>query len=389
MNVSAPRESADVVVIGAGIIGACCALELARAGRSVVVVDRGAIASGTTRSGEGNLLVSDKLPGPELDLAVASNVMWQQLADELATDFELEHKGGLVVARSEADAVALRALGLQQQAAGIRCEPLQPDQLRSFEPELTADAVLGMSYPDDAQVQPMRACAAILRAAAERGVDIRLHAAVQDLRRDTTGAISGVVTSNGTIATACAVNATGPWANELAALAGSSIPVAPRRGFVLVTEPAAALIRHKVYSTSYVDDVGSDEAGARLSPVVEGTRAGTILIGSSRERIGFDRTVDMAIVRRMAAEAMALFPALGRLNIIRVYGGFRPASADHLPLIGWDTRVEGLLHATGHEGAGIGLAPATGQLVAALVAGVSPVVDPAPFAPARFATVAA
>jgi glycine/D-amino acid oxidase-like deaminating enzyme len=161
------------------------------------------------------------------------------------------------------------------------------------------------------------------------------------------------------------------------------IPVLPRRGFILVTEPMSVRIHHKVYSADYVDNVAASTEGLETSCVVESTQGGTILIGASRERVGFDTTMDPEIVRTLAQQAVALFPFLARAQLMRVYRGFRPYCPDHLPVIGADPRAPGILHACGHEGAGIGLAPATGQLVAAAVTGSAPVVDPTPFLPDR------
>ena len=158
----------------------------------------------------------------------------------------------------------------------------------------------------------------------------------------------------------------------------------PRRGFILVTEPLPPVIRHKVYSADYVANVASSDAGLETSPVVEGTRSGTVLIGASRERVGFSRTISLPVVRQLAAQAIELFPLLSSINLMRVYLGFRPYCPDHLPIVGADERVPGLLHACGHEGAGIGLAPATGEMIAALLAQRAPSVDDAAFGPGRF-----
>jgi D-hydroxyproline dehydrogenase subunit beta len=132
----------------------------------------------------------------------------------------------------------------------------------------------------------------------------------------------------------------------------------------------------------------SDEAGLESSAVIEGTRAGTVLIGASRERVGFDRTISLPALRRLARQAIALFPALAEVTAIRAYCGFRPYSPDHLPVIGADPRAPGLLHACGHEGGGIGLAAATGYLISQLLTGASPEIDLAPFRPDRFAETA-
>ena len=171
---------------------------------------------------------------------------------------------------------------------------------------------------------------------------------------------------------------------QVAALAGVSVPVLPRRGFILVTEPLPPMIRHKVYTAAYVANVASDDAALETSTVVEGTRAGTILVGASRERVGFDRTMPFSVLATLAAGAVGIFPFLARVRMMRAYGGFRPYCPDHLPVIGPDRRVPGLFHACGHEGAGIGLAPVTGRLIAQAATGAEPDLDLSPFAPDRF-----
>jgi glycine/D-amino acid oxidase-like deaminating enzyme len=196
--------------------------------------------------------------------------------------------------------------------------------------------------------------------------------------------VVGVRTPAGELPAGAVVNAAGTWAGDVAAMAGVQVPVSPRRGFVLVTEPLPPTVRHKVYAAEYIDAVASDDADLQISPVVEGTESGTILIGSSRERVGMDRTLAVDVLRRLATAAVRLFPMLAGVNAIRAYCGFRPYSPDHLPVIGLDPRAPGLLHACGHEGAGVGLAPATGELVASALSGQTRAFDPSPFRPERF-----
>ena len=200
--------------------------------------------------------------------------------------------------------------------------------------------------------------------------------------------VTGVRTAAGDIPAGAVVNAAGTWGGEVAALAGVDLPILPRRGVILVTQPLPPLIRHKVYAAEYVADVASDDAGLESSAVVEGTRAGTVLIGASRERVGFRREMPLPVVRRLAAQAVRLFPVLADVSLLRSYAGFRPYCPDHLPVIGADPRAPGLLHACGHEGAGVGLATGTGHLLAQLITGDEPDVDLAPFRPERFAAVA-
>jgi D-hydroxyproline dehydrogenase subunit beta len=380
---SSAGPARDVVVIGAGAVGAACAHALTEAGLRVTVLDRGSVASGSTGAGEGNILVSDKLPGPELDLALLSRRLWSELGEATARAAELEAKGGLVVADEPAGVVALGRLAATQRGAGVEAVEVGAGELLELEPELARDLAGGVLYPQDMHVQPMLAAARLLDAARTRGAEVRLGEAVTGLLRSG-DRVTGVTTAQGDIAAGAVVNATGAWASEMASLAGVTVPILPRRGFIVVTEPLAPVIRHKVYDAGYVADVGSSAEDLQTSAVVEGTASGTVLIGASRERVGFDRTASMGVLARLAAQAIRLFPMLARVRALRFYPGFRPYCPDHLPVIGPDPRAPGLLHACGHEGAGIGLAPATGQLIAECLTGRPPSVSLEPFAPERF-----
>ncbi|MGC0418714.1 NAD(P)/FAD-dependent oxidoreductase [Embleya sp. AB8] len=374
----------DVVVIGAGVVGAACAHFAARAGLSVTVLDRGPVAGGTTGAGEGNLLVSDKNPGPELSLALLSLRLWAELAQE-RQDFEYEAKGGLIVARTRAEADAMAATAAAQRDCGVTVHAVDAARLPDYEPHLARDLLAGTHYPQDAQVQPALAAAALLRS----GVRLHTGVTVTGFLRGPGDRVLGVRTSHGDLAAGAVVNAAGTWSGALAALAGVSLPILPRRGFVLVTEPLPPIVRHKVYAAAYAGDVASDEAELASSAVVEGTVAGNILIGASRERVGFDGAFPVPVLRRLAAQAIELFPVLAGASVLRTYRGFRPYCPDHLPVVGLDPRAPGLLHACGHEGAGVGLAPATGLLIAQALTGDLPELDPTPFAPTRFAEVSA
>ncbi|MEV5726242.1 NAD(P)/FAD-dependent oxidoreductase [Streptomyces pharetrae] len=381
------RAPLDVVIVGAGVVGAACAYYATRAGLSVAVVDRGPVAGGTTGAGEGNLLVSDKEAGPELELALLSTRLWRELAAGLPPEDAVEHelKGGLVVAPDETALTALRAFAAGQRAAGVVAHEIPPGELAAMEPQLAPGLAGGFHYPQDAQVQPAKAAAALLRAARHRGARVRLGEEVTAILTGAAGAVRGVRTPRGEIHAPAVVNAAGTWGGRVAELAGSHLPVLPRRGFVLVTEPLPpGLIRHKVYAADYVADVASGSAGLQSSAVVEGTPAGPVLIGATRERVGFDRTLSTDALRRLAGQAGALFPVLADAHVIRTYCGFRPYLPDHLPAIGPDPRVPGLHHACGHEGAGIGLAPATGLLVTAALTGAEPPLPAEPFRPDRF-----
>ncbi|MCX5359457.1 FAD-binding oxidoreductase [Streptomyces sp. NBC_00124] len=375
------RLTCDVVVVGAGMVGAACALYAARAGLDVIIVDRGPVAGGTTGAGEGNLLVSDKEPGPELDLALLSGRLWADLAEELGEAVEYEAKGGVVVASAPDGLAALERFADTQRAAGVVAETVVGDGLYDLEPHLAPGLPGGVLYPQDCQVMPALAAAHLVRAS---GARLFTGRTVTDVLLTPDGAVCGVRTDRGDIHAPAVVNAAGTWGAELAALAGTRLPVLPRRGFVLVTEPLPRMVRHKVYAADYVADVASDSAALQTSPVVEGTAAGPVLIGASRERVGFDRSFSLPVLRALAAGATRLFPFLTDVRAMRAYLGFRPYMPDHLPAIGPDPRVPGLHHACGHEGAGIGLATGTGQLIAQALTAKTPELDLTPFRPDRF-----
>lgn len=364
-----------VVVIGAGIVGAACARELALAGFDVVVLDRGRPAGGTTSHGEGNILVSDKGPGAELALARLAARLWPQLVAEFdpraAAATEFDPKGGIVVATTEAGAAGLLAFAEAQSEAGVRTERLSAADVAAAEPALTREVTAAVRYPEDAQVQPAGAALALLGSALAHGARLRTEAEVTGaVVRG--GRIAGVHVGGEVLEADVVVNAAGPWAGLVSGRLGAPIAIRPRRGEVLVTTPMPGVVRHKVYDADYVGAVGTGSGELQTSAVVESTWGGTVLIGSSRRRVGFDDTIRPAVLGAIAAKAVRLFPALADAAVMRAYGGFRPYVDDHLPVLGEDPRLGNLWHATGHEGAGIGLSVGTALLLRELLTGAIP-----------------
>ncbi|QHY99506.1 Hydrogen cyanide synthase subunit HcnC precursor [Streptomyces sp. S4.7] len=388
-----------VVVVGAGIIGAACARELAVAGFDVLVLDRSGAAAATTSHGEGNVLVSDKGPGPELELAQLSRRLWPEVLADLAgrtpsphKSHELERpsepdspdavewdpKGGIVVATTAEGAEALLPFAAAQRAAGVRAETMDDDALTAAEPFLTERRTAAVYYPDDAQVQPAGAATALLADALRAGARLRTgHEVLGAVTRG--GRLTGVRTADGPVESDVFVNAAGPWSGEVARRLGVPLDIRPRRGEVLVTTPLPPTVFHKVYDADYVGAVGSGAGDLQTSAVVESTRAGSILLGSSRRRVGFDDRLRPEVLSAVAAKALKLFPRLAGVHVMRAYGGFRPYVPDHLPVIGADPRLAGLWHATGHEGAGIGLSVGTGRLLRELLTGSATAIDTSPF----------
>lgn len=380
----------DVIIVGAGIIGAACARALAAAGLDVTVIDRGTVAGGTSSACEGNLLVSDKGPGHELVLAQYASTLWKQTVGELAEQLgdtfpsiEYDQKGGLVVATTDTGALPLLDFATGQRLAGVDAQVIDAQEARRLEPDLGPWIEAAVYYPEDAQVQPTIATDALMASARLHGARVLENTPVLGALHDSFGALVGVLTAAGELRADRVLVAAGPWSGEVTALFGLILPVRPRRGELLVTTRMLHRIFHKVYDADYVGAVGSDDSALQTSSVVESTGSGTVLIGSSRQQVGFDSRLRVDALSAIAAKAMRLFPFLADAAVMRSYGGFRPFMPDHLPVIGEDPRMPGLWHATGHEGAGIGLSLATAELIRDLMLGNAPRIDASPFSIAR------
>jgi D-hydroxyproline dehydrogenase subunit beta len=373
----------EVAVVGAGIVGAATAFELAQRGVDVALLDRGEVSSGTTGLGEGNVLCSDKDVGAELELTVAGLRIYDELEERFGARTRIRRKGALIVHR-EADGWAGEPERLARLAvAGVQGRLVAADELRAMEPELTGEVHGASFFAGDLQCDPR----AIAQALAEAVARVHTGVTVESIEV-AAGRVTGLRTSAGPLPCGAVVVAAGPWSRDLVQTAGVALALEPRKGQLLRLRAPGAderFIRHKVVEAAYLASVASGDAGLQVTTVVETTWDGDVLVGSSRERRGFDLVVDEAVSEAMLDRAAQLFPGLRQLPVAAAWAGLRPWLPDHLPAIGASSAVEGLWLATGHEGAGVALGPVTGRLIAQLYAGETADVDPAPFSPNRFA----
>lgn len=381
-------SSPDVVVVGAGVVGAACAYHLAAAGVRVRIVDRAYVASGSSGACEGNVLAWDKELERELPLALRSAELWQSLAERLPEDFEYDRKGSVVVAETDAEMVASAERARVLAGLGVHGEVLDAAALRREEPHAAHDLPGGVLYPGDAQLEPRLATAALVRAAVALGAELTLDTEIRRVVREPSGRAIGVETSSGLITAGAVVVAAGVWTKQLLEECGLHVPVTPRKGQIVVLERSPVVFRRKLSEAGYVAAVeGGDDAALAIAMVVESTGSGTALLGSSRQHVGFDREVDISVAGAIAARAARFFPVLNDARALRVYAGLRPLTPDHIPIIGPFSEAPNLCVATGHEGAGIGLAPATGELVADWFTGNATQVPLSWYSPDRFAPV--
>ncbi len=371
------RAQPDAIVIGAGIVGAACARALSRDGLCVLVLDARFAAGGTTAAGMGHLVVMDDSP-EQLALTAYSARLWAGLAGELPPAAEHRSCGTIWIAEDEAQLAAVQDKQAVYAAIGVDTELLDARALARAEPFLRTGLAGGLLVPADGVVYPPRATLHLLDTARERG------AIVQEQSRVIAVTDHGVRLESGArLHAEIVVNAAGA---EAAALV-PELPIVPRKGHLVITDRHPELCAHQLVELGYLASahvMTTESVAFNVQP----RATGQLLIGSSRELVGWDASINRSIVRRMVERACAFMPALADVSATRSWTGFRPATPDKLPLIGRWEPVPGLWVAAGHEGLGITTALGTGQLLADLVAGRIPAIDAAPYAPRRVAATA-
>ena len=367
--------SSDVVVIGAGVIGTAVAYSLARSGMTVTVVERRGV--GLEASGANVGLVTlfsahsfdEPDPGPVFELTRASATAYATLSDEIGVDIEYERCGGVVFALDEERLAVIRRAFEGYRRHGVALDWLDERGVREREPAFYSDGIRGGIFcPDNGQLNPLMLCRAFAAGARRHGVTFHLGTAVEGIVCEG-GRIRGVRTSAGDIACEFVVNAAGAWAAEVGSMVGVKVPVVPARGQIVLTEPVPRFIHHVL---------SGSEPSARQ------TRRGNVIIGSTVEAAGFDKRVTTDTIAEFAHGAVAHFPRLRGLRVIRSWAGLRPASPDHKPIIELVDEPAGFCLATGHSRRGICYAAGTGRLVTELLTGREPFLRAEAFSLARF-----
>jgi sarcosine oxidase subunit beta len=376
--VTGPR-TADAIVIGGGVIGASAAFHLARSGARCVLFEARHLASGASGACDGCLFLQTKRPGPHLDFARRSVEALRRLLPDLDADVEYDRCGGLVLAE-EGDADALRRHFETAKAAGLGVEWLEGLSLHAAEPALGPAVAAAVRSAQDGRLDPLALTRGLALTARRRGATLRLHEQVRAIRA-VGDRVTGVATDKGSWDAPTVVLAAGAWAADLARTVGLDLPVRPRRGQLLVTEPTPPLLRHIMIEVRYL--AGKFGAGG-LAFSAEQTRRGAMLLGGTREEAGYDRRTDPRAVSAIASRAVRFVPALAGVAVVRAFAGLRPATPDGLPIIDAPGSPAGLVLACGFEGDGISLAVGAGELAAALARGEGA----SPFRLDRFAAAA-
>ncbi len=339
---------ADVIVIGAGIIGAACAQALARRGLRVLVLDAG--LHGATAAGMGHLLVLDDNPA-ELALSQYSLQRWREMAPQLPDACAYRSNGTLWLAANAEEMAVAHSKFLNLQAQGVACELVTGHALRQREPELRAGLEGGLLINGDG----------ILYAPAT--ANWMLDTPNIEQRRARVSEVEGnrVRLDDGRwLRAEAVVLANGIQATDLC----PELPIEPKKGHLMITDRYPGLVQHTLVELGYVTSA-HNASGPSTACNIQPRPTGQLFIGASRQFGTTDPEVEGWMLAKMLKRAAEYMPGLAQLNGIRAWTGFRAASPDGLPLVGQHPQRNGLWLAVGHEGLGVTTAPGTADLLLA------------------------
>jgi D-hydroxyproline dehydrogenase subunit beta len=370
---------ADVLIVGAGIVGAACAAELAARGLRVRVLDEHGIGGGATAAGMGHIVVMHDSPA-EFALSRYSRDLWLELAPQLRERDAFSRCGTLWVAEDDEECEAARAMHEAFAAQGVASQMLDATALRECEPALVHGMAGGLLIEQDSIVYAPSVTQWLLNMSpAAARIDVRLGARVVAVDAH------AVTLANGErVEAAHVIVANGIGASGLM----RSLPLQPKKGHLLITDRYPGLIGHELLELGYIKSA-HHATGTSVAFNAQPRPTGQLLIGSSRQFDTTDPAVEMPVLAQMLQRAARYLPQLPKLNGIRAWTGFRAATPDGLPLIGrYGGPAAGdpeIWLAVGHEGLGATTSLATAQLLAAQIAGGPTAIPIDPYLPARFA----
>ena len=371
-------STTDLIIVGAGVVGAACAAECARAGLTTLVLDRGPIGGGTTAAAMGHLVVMDDSEA-QFALTAYSRRLWLELAAELPADVEYDPCGTLWVAADEQELAEVHRKHRFYAERGVRTEVLDAAAVARAEPNLRPGLVGGLRVPDDAVLYPPCAARWLLERAQNQKARTEVRTGVEV--RSLTPRGEAVLADGTTLSAGLVVNAAGCWAPTLS----PGLPVRKRKGHLVITDRYPGYVKHQIIELGYLksaDVVSAESVAFNIQP----RATGQMLIGSSRQFDAEDTDVDYSVLQRMLRRAVEYLPTLDRLSALRVWTGHRPATPDKLPLIGQSADSPKIWLAAGHEGLGITTSLATGRLLADLILNRPTEIPAAPYSPARIVT---
>lgn len=362
----------DVLIIGAGIVGAACAYECAAAGLKVAVIEAGQVASGATAAGMGHIVVMDNSDA-QFELTRYSRELWNEVADELPETCQYVQAGTLWIAANENEFQEIRRKHKYYSSHGVRTSVLNGVELKKLEPNLRPGLAGALLVPDDLVLDPPPAAAYFLKRATDKGARVMAGQPVQQLDDSGVRLANGDVLQSGTY-----INAAGWQAPRLT----SCLPVVPRKGHLVITRREPGFIHHQLVELGYLQSA-HQSTGSSVAFNVQPRRGGDVIIGASRQFGSEDTNVEDDVVSRMLDRAAGYMPGLASLEGPRSRAGIRAATPDKLPLIGQVSGYSRVFAATGHEGLGITTSLATARLLVDGMVGRDSAVSREPYLPVR------
>jgi glycine oxidase len=363
-------DTADVVLVGGGVMGCASALALAGEGLRVLVLERSVPGAEASSAAAGILGAQTEVrePGPFFELAAKSRAMfpaWSaRLRDATGIDVGYRKCGVLRLAFDDESKRSIHEDVAWQKGAGLPFEELDAAGIARLEPQVSAMATYGIHFAEDGRIDPPLLLKALHIAAAGAGARFQTGTYVRSVDV-VEGSVRGVILEDGTrIASPRVVIAAGSWSTLVDGIPLDPTAVRPARGQIVELETRKPVLRRVVIGPS-----------CYLVPRDDGR----ILVGSTLEFVGYRREVTALAVRNLLSAAIEVSPDLADAALTRTWSNFRPYASRGTPLIG-PTEVTGLILATGHHRNGILLAPITADIVRALVTGAKPPVDIATFA---------
>ena len=347
--------SADVVVIGGGVIGLTIARALALRGvRDVCLIERGRLGTEASFAAAGMLLPQVEADAQDefFNLACQSRDLYPAFAaalrEETGIDVELDTTGTLYVALTEQDNEAIQKRYEWQTRAGLTVQRLSAAEARELEPCISEATLGALRFPNDIQVENRRLLTALANSVKKHGVTIAIQTSVDSVLVEG-NRVRGVQTSRGVVSCSIAVVAAGTWSSFIKSSPQSPIPtIEPVRGQMVCLEAKPQLTRHVIYSPR-----------GYIVP----RQDGRLLAGSTSEHAGFAKCVTAGGISTILHNALEISLAISELPVVDTWAGLRPRAADGLPVLGPCGEIDGLFYATGHYRNGILLAPLTGELI--------------------------
>jgi glycine/D-amino acid oxidase-like deaminating enzyme len=362
----------DVIVVGAGIVGAACAAECVRQGMRLAVVDGAAIASNATSAGMGHIVVMDDSE-PQFALTRYSQELWQALRADLPVDVECEQRGTIWVAADEQEMAEVRRKQYSYSQRGVPVTILDREDVEAAEPNLRKGLAGGLLVPEDIVLNPPCAARFLIERACAGGASVLVGHPVTEIGNGRVLLSSGEELFAGAL-----INAGGNGAASLM----PGLAVKKRKGHLTITDPYPGFIHHQLVELGYLKSAHSTP-GDSVAFNVQPRKNGQVVVGSSRQYDVEGGEVDDAILLRMINRAAEYLPKLSKMSKVRVWTGFRPATPDNLPLIGPWPGDSTLFVAAGHEGLGITTSLATGRILADQIAGKKSAIPIEPYLPSR------